>query len=293
MGMDTEDMTFFLAVAREGSFGRAASSLLVSQPSVSERIARLERNLGGTLFTRGSRGTRLTSAGEQLMPYARRVVDLFDDAAEAVRGGERPPRLRVAVHATFAHRAVPLVLDSLGQHRRRVTVRDAHSDEVIAMLLDGVADVGFVLAGARPRPLRFLSLPTDPVLALCAPSHPLAGRTVRLQALAEHRVALNRWGSGAAEFVGQLDRAGMPDWRLTECSDGHTALTLARDRGHVALVTASIAGHDLSVGTLIRLGLRPSPRWTVPLALAYRDRDHEDPVIASLRTVARMDRRQR
>lgn len=282
MSMDTEDMTVFLAVAREGSFGRAASSLMMSQPSVSERIARLERSLGAALFSRGARGAALTPAGEQLMPYARRALDLFEEAAHVVRDPGRPAALRVAVHTTFAHRAVPLVLEATRDLRRRVIVRDAHSDQVIAMLLDGVADVGFVLPGARPRPLRFVPLRPDPVVAVCAPSHDLAGSSVGLKALAGYRVALNRWGTGADEFAAELQVAGVPEWQMTECSDGHTALALARSDGHVAVVTTSIAATALAAGAVLQLRLRPSPRWTVPLAMAYRATDRNAPAIASL-----------
>lgn len=291
MGFDMEDMTVFLAVVREGSFGRAATSLMMSQPSVSDRVAQLERTLGITLFSRGPRGTVPTPAGEQLLPYARRVLDLFDEATRAVRDRERLPALRVGVHATFAHRAVPLVLEALGDQRRRVTVRDAHSDQVVAMLLDGVVDVGFILPGARPRPLRFVRLPTDPVVAVCAPSHPLAGRLVGIKALAAHRLALNRWGSGAEEFLARLRVAGLPEWQVTECSDGHTALTLARSHGHVAFVTTSLAAAELANGAVTRLSLTPGSNWSVPLALAYRVADRDDQVIADLhRAVARVPR---
>lgn len=281
----------FLAVVREGSFGRAASSLMMAQPSVSERIARLERTLGASLFTRAARGAAPTAAGERLVAYARRVLDLFEEAAQTVRRTDRPAPLRVGVHATFAHRAVPLVLDALAGQPRRITVRDAHSDEVIAMLLDGVIDVGFVLPGARPRPLRFVGLSPDPVVAVCAPSHGLAGRRASLTAIAQHRLAINRWGRGAEEFLAQLAAAGMPDRQLTECSDGHTALALARHHNHLALVTASIADDDLRHGSLVQVNLRPAPRWTVPLALAYRAADRDDPTITTLHANANLTRR--
>jgi DNA-binding transcriptional LysR family regulator len=198
--------------------------------------------------------------------------------------------LRVAVHVTFAHRAVPLVLDALGTVRRMVKVRDAHSDEIIAMLLDGVADLGFVLPGTRPPPLRFVPLPPDPVIAVCSRRHPLAGRSVvPLGALAGQRLALNRWGTAAEDFLERLVAAGYPAGAWTECSDGITAVRLARHHAHVALVTASIAAEELAAGTLVRLPLRPAPRWNVPLALAYRARDRNDPAVSAVEAaVARL-----
>jgi len=283
MAIQTEDIAVFLAVVRDGSFGRAASSLLISQPAVSERMARLERETGALLFHRSSRGAVLTPAGEAFLPYARRTVDLLDDAVTTVRALDEAPRLRVAVHTTFAHRVVPLVLRSLGTLRRSVKVRDAHSDSVIAMLIDGACDIGFVVPGARPRPLRFVALPADPMVAVVAPTHPLCGAVATYGDLAGHRLAFTRFGEGSEEFVGRLRRAGVPEWSWTECSDAVTALHLAARHGHVGLVTKSLSeDHSLS-GSVEPLRLRPAPRWTMPLTFACRLGDEDDPAVAAVR----------
>src|SRR4051794_25797735 len=101
MAIGTDDLTLFSAVAREGSFGRAASSLFLSQPAVSERIARLERVVGAQLFTRGPRGTTLTAAGQRFLPFAQRAAGLLDEGVRAAATSDHPVPLRVAVHITF------------------------------------------------------------------------------------------------------------------------------------------------------------------------------------------------
>jgi DNA-binding transcriptional LysR family regulator len=218
------------------------------------------------------------------VPYAERTIRLLDEAAEVARLADRPAAVRVGVHTTFAHRAVPLVLEALGGEDRNVKVRDAHSDQIVTMLLDDVIDIGFVLPGARPSALAFDRLPDDPIVAVCAPTHPLATRRgVRLKSLAGHRVALNRWGSGAERFVAQLSAAGVPDEQVTDCSDGVTAARLARVHGHIALVTRSIAEDDLGARRVTELLLRPRPRWTVPLALAYRRADRATATVVAVR----------
>ena len=293
MTIQTDDITVFLAVVREGSFGRAASSLLVSQPAVSDRMARLEHEVGGRLFHRTTRGAMLTPAGDAFLPYAERTIDLLDDAAETLRAVEEAPRLRLAVHATFAHRVVPLVLRSLETLHRSVKVRDAHSDAIVAALLDGACDAGFIVPGARPRQLRFVALPPDPVVAVVAPSHPLAGGSASTHDLVGHRVAFNRFGPGATEFVERLRKAGVPEWSWTECSDTVTALHLAIQDEHVALVTKSLADVHAAHGAVCRLDLRPRPRWTVPLTFAYRSSDHTDPAIAAIRSAVEHPPRRR
>ena len=163
MALDLRDLEVFLAVARRGSFGRAAGELLVSQPAVSERIRHLERVVGTPVFERTTRGATLTPAGEQLLPFAQRCAAIAAEAVEAVQQGERHPRLVIAVHSTFAPRVLPLVLGALAHTPRRVAVRDAHSHEVEALVLDGVADIGFAIPGVARRGLRRLSLAPDPV----------------------------------------------------------------------------------------------------------------------------------
>jgi DNA-binding transcriptional LysR family regulator len=294
MTIQSEDMAVFLAVVREGSFGRAAHSLLVSQPSVSERIARLERDVGAPLFHRSTRGATLTPAGDAFLPYAQRTVALLDDASSAVRALDAAPRLRVAVHSTFAHRVVPLVLEALGSLRRSIKIRDAHSDSIVAMLIDGASDLGFVVPCARPRALQFTPLPSDPIVAVTAPSHPLAGKEVGFEDLADTRLAFNRFGTGADEFVRRLGIAGIPEWRWTECSDAVTALHLAAEHEHVALVTRSLAEGSIRRSGTVALRLRGLPRWSVPLTLAYRRTDREDPAVCAVTSaVRRLGRRGR
>jgi DNA-binding transcriptional LysR family regulator len=292
MAIQTDDIAAFLAVVREGSFGRAASSLLVSQPAISDRMARLEHEVGARLFHRTARGATLTPAGDAFVPYAERTLDLLTDAAETLHALDGSPRLRVAVHATFAHRVVPLVLRSLEGLHRSVKVRDAHSDAIVAALLDGACDVGFIVPCARPRQLRFVTLPPDPVVAVVAPSHPLAGRSASMLDLTPHRVAFNRFGPGADEFVERLRKAAVPEWRWTECSDTVTALHLAIQDDHVAMVTKSLADVHTARGAVHRLDLRPRVRWTVPLTYAYRSSDDADPATAAIRaTVEHLPRR--
>jgi len=287
MPLDPADLDAFLMVVRQRSFGRAASALMVSQPTVSDRIARLERCVGAELFVRGPRGVSLTQAGDRLLPMASRIVGLMEAAVDAVQAADQPPPFRVGVHSTFAYRAVPLVLSALASPTRGVRVRDAHSDEIIAMLLDGVLDAGFVLPGARPPALRFVALPPDPVVCVCAPAHELAStRSVPLGSVVQHDVALNLWGTGSGEFealVAPVDPTG----HRVECSDAGTALQLARYYGYLAFVAHSAAEGEVATGALKLLTVRGLPSWSVRLVLASRTKGESDGDVDSLRRFIR------
>src|SRR5580700_2749860 len=106
MNPQTIDIETFIEVVEKGSFGRAAGSMLVSQPAISDRILRLENVVGSGLFARRARGVVLTPAGERFLPYAKRIVGLLSEACGAARATDRPERIRVGVHSTFAPQAV-------------------------------------------------------------------------------------------------------------------------------------------------------------------------------------------
>src|SRR3954453_23609981 len=83
--MTLQQLTYFLAAAEHGSFSAAAHTLLMSQPSLSEQVRRLEAELGVPLFVRAGRGIELTEAGRLLLPHAERTLAEAQAAAESVR----------------------------------------------------------------------------------------------------------------------------------------------------------------------------------------------------------------
>src|SRR3954469_847045 len=83
--MTLQQLSYFLAAAENGSFSAAANALLMSQPSLSDQIRRLEAELGVPLFVRAGKGVELTDAGRILRPYAERVLAETQEAMESVR----------------------------------------------------------------------------------------------------------------------------------------------------------------------------------------------------------------
>src|SRR5689334_23557630 len=109
--MDTRDLATFATVARLGGMGRAARALNTVQSNVTQRVRRLEEQLGVALFERSRQGARLTAAGERLMPYAARLDALLDEARRAARddGAPRGTLVVGALETTAALRLSPLL----------------------------------------------------------------------------------------------------------------------------------------------------------------------------------------
>src|SRR5580698_2625048 len=93
-------LEYFVAVAEEGQFTRAAERLHVAQPSISAQIRRLEKTLGAPLFHRGPGPVTLTDAGQALLPLARRVLADLAEVVQGVADLESLQRGRVAIGAT-------------------------------------------------------------------------------------------------------------------------------------------------------------------------------------------------
>ena len=140
--MTLQQLTYFLAAANHKSFSAAADSLLLSQPSLSEQIRRLEAELGVALFVRAGRGVELTEAGRLFQPHAERTLA----EAEAAAGvGPPDPRRSPAAPSRSASSAAPItrcsspLVRGLPQRHPEVRVRAVgqNSAEVADAVRDG------------------------------------------------------------------------------------------------------------------------------------------------------------
>lgn len=176
------DLRYFVAVAEELHFTRAAERMYVSQPALSKQIRALERQLGAPLFDRDRQGVALTAAGTALLPHARAVLAAWGEGHEAVR------RAREAADATLVigmstspgrGGLLPAIRSRLTEAHpeARLTLRQVAWDDPTAGLADGTTDVAFVwlpLAGSDR--FRWVVVAAEPRLVALSEAHPLAAR---------------------------------------------------------------------------------------------------------------------
>ncbi|QFZ20282.1 LysR family transcriptional regulator [Saccharothrix syringae] len=181
MDVHGRDLNYFVAVAEERHFTRAAERLFVSQPALSKQIRALERQLGAPLFERDRRQVRLTPVGAALLPHAERIVAEWSRARAAVESAKAARRTTlVAGMSTSPGRGLLSALRMrlvVGFPDARLTPRQVGWGDPTAGLADGSADVGFVwLPVPDAERYRWVVVAREPRLVALPAGHPLAGR---------------------------------------------------------------------------------------------------------------------
>ncbi len=175
----------FVAVAEELHFGRAARSLHMTQPPLTQAIAQLERALGARLFERTKRSVRLTPAGEALLPQARELLAralALPAQARAAAEGELG-RLRIAFVSTIGFTLLPQWLRAFRARHPQVHLEliEATGDVQVEAFARGEIDAGFMLHSPdfAPAGLAHLPVAREPLVLALPEAHPLA-RSPRL-----------------------------------------------------------------------------------------------------------------
>ena len=206
--MLSRQVRYFLAVAEQESFTRAAEALHVSQPALSQQVRLLEESLGVQLFDRTGRTTRLTDSGEVYLQYVRRASQEFLEAKRALHDVDDLSRgsLRVAVTPTFTTYLVGPLVEAFHSRYPSISLnlREISQEHMENLLLSDEIDVGIAFSGTPIADLDLDSLLVETLALVVRAGHPLASeRSVGLDALSAESLVLL-----SAEFAtrDQIDR---------------------------------------------------------------------------------------
>ncbi|WP_306358140.1 MULTISPECIES: LysR family transcriptional regulator [unclassified Nocardia] len=175
--MELRQLEYFVAVAEEGGFGRAAQRLTIVQSAVSQQIARLEREFGVRLFDRSTRHVRLTGAGERLLMEARAVLAAADRVREVATdiAAGADGVLRVGTLHAPDDRVYRALNELAGiAPRLRVRPRRLPPAERLAAVRAGELDAALVRALRHAPGLEVLEVWDDPLYVALPAAHPLA-----------------------------------------------------------------------------------------------------------------------
>jgi LysR family hydrogen peroxide-inducible transcriptional activator len=215
-GMEIHQLRYFVAVAEEGSFSRAAEREHVSQPSLSQQIQKLEAELNQPLFDRLPRAVVLTEAGRLLLGYARQILSGIADARRSVGELEREVSGQLAVGAvpSIALYVLPRLIRQFQQRYPKVTFElfEDTTDKLAQRLEDGTLEVVLASSGDEPPNLERHSLGEEQLLMLLPQKHRLARRkSIKWSDLADEKFLLLHEVHSLSQKVRQLLAANRLD----------------------------------------------------------------------------------
>lgn len=178
--MEFRHLRYFLVLADELHYGRAAQRLSITQPPLSLNIQQLEASVGARLFDRDSKGVRLTAAGIAFREEAQALLARAEEARQLAREIEAGAvgRLRVGFVGSVLYRGLPQWLDAYqaGHPRIEVALSELNSQEQIEALLHDQLDLGFIHTRRVPDVLQTAFVHAEPFLCCVPAHHPLARR---------------------------------------------------------------------------------------------------------------------
>lgn len=284
--VELRHLRYFVAVAEDLSFRRAAERLRIAQPGLSQRIKALERDLGVTLFDRGSSGVQLTTAGAALLPTAREVLDRAERVTELARDlaiGRRAT-LRVG-YTRSAGAELPTTLVRDFQRRYptiEITTTTSFTAGNVQALRGRDLDVGFV---RPPLPdaddLAYADISGERVRVALHKGHPLARRRrIHRRDIADEPLVYFPRESAPGLWRSILDQVygvGV-DPRIVRIEPSEEFMLAAvADQVGISLLTEAPATVLRVANTVTRRFSSPEP--TVALGIAWRH-DHDNPAIA-------------
>ncbi|MGW3409076.1 LysR family transcriptional regulator [Streptomyces sp. NPDC000888] len=262
--MELRLLVTFEKVATVLSFTQAAAELKYAQSSVTSQIRALESSLGTELFDRLGSRIRLTEAGERLLPYARQIIELAEEARAAVVGaGEPSGALTVGtMESLTAYRLLPLL--ELFHHRYpgvRLSLRTTIGDETRQALRQGTYDVGFLMERETEHAgLETAVLAVEPLALVAAPGHRLTGTPVVTADLVRESLLATEPGCAYRDLfeleLNSLEQVAFTEFGTIEATKRAAAAGLG-----IALLPEVTVAAELTDGSLVRLS------WEVPFTL--------------------------
>lgn len=277
MSVDIERLQTFAEVARQGSVTRAAQRLGLQQPTVSHRLATLEREIGSPLFERLGTRLALTAAGEALLPYAGQLPAVAAEALHVARSaaGLAAARLHLGCAETPATYLLPERLRELRRRHPELRVRltVGNAARVLAVTVSGEVDLALLTDRERHPALRGETFMRDRFVVAIAADDPWSGRErVGMSDLATRRLLMREQGAGTRAFVdAALRTAAVSPAEMLEIASLEALKRMAEAGVGVAVAPHIAVEREAAEGRLRLLELdAPGNR------LAYRLWRHKD-----------------
>ena len=276
--MEIRLLKTFLAVAQLLSFNKAAERLNYAQSSISAQIQTLETQLGVQLFDRLGRRIILTEAGEHLIPYAEKIIDLADETQAEIGGGREPEgALNIRIPETIGVYRLPPVIKDFNKRYPlvRLNLTTCAHESLQADLRKGVIDLAFLLTESiRAADIEVETVGFESIVPVASPVHPLAKeKRVRTTDIQEHTLLVSTVDcSYRRMFEQMLDEESSTPHSILVFHSIETLKRCVMEGVGISFLPEIAVSNDIESGKLIRLPWEEDKLEVAVLMIWYKER---------------------
>ncbi|MEU6818459.1 LysR substrate-binding domain-containing protein [Streptomyces sp. NPDC046860] len=281
--MEIRQLRYFIAVAQEANFTRAAELVHISQPGISAQIRQLENDLGATLIDRSGRSVQLTAVGEVVLAHAKSVLSSMDSLRQAVDEMNGLVRGKLVVGMVTACTVQPLFDALSGFHLAHpgveISLVEDDSAKLVEYVREGSVDLALIGAAHRaPEDLDGWQVVSEPIVAAVPHGHPLAeSGGVTLAELSAYPIVCLPAGTGIRATLDQASAAlGLTPTIALQASAPGAVMNLAERGLGVAVLSESMTAHQEGLTTV------PITDADVPAVLALISAPTKSPALREL-----------
>lgn len=256
--MTIRNLEIFAAVCEDCSMSNAARRLFISQSSVSQAVAELEKHYEVKLFERIAKKLHLTSHGKACLFYANEVLNAWRLMHMSMKGKEEHELARIGSCTTIGHSLIHSLVDAYRERypNGRVFVRIGNSALLEQELLAARLDLAIIQGGTRSRDLVYTDVMEDELVLLCHPEHPFAGRSVPLARLAREPFIVREQGSGSRKLLDEaFGKEGMVPETPWVCSNNDAIVQAVKRGKGLGLLSVHLVRGELLSGSVASIGL--------------------------------------
>ena len=219
--MSIRHFRIFIAVAEEENITKAAKKLYLTQPTVSVAIKEIEEHYGARFFERINQRLHITEEGKRFLDYAKHFIAMYDEMEIAFKNTDFTGRLRVGASVNIGTYYIPKLIREFQDRYPGINVQVKINTTAVVEkeLLDGRLDLALVGGTIQSEHIVAEPLFYEKYTAICAPEHPMAGKTVPLEEFMKEPLLSREKSSGAYEvFQSAVNQTGLtvtPVWEST------------------------------------------------------------------------------
>jgi len=252
--MTLRSLRIFVAVASYGNMTKTADKLYISQSSISQAIADLEKEYNVVLFDRLKNGLILTSVGNDMLKYAISILNMFDELETILSNDSKNPRIRIGASTTAGSTILKeIVVDLIKLNPNlEYTTFVGNTKSVEEKILSNEIDLGIVEGDVISKDIKIEQLAEDKMVFVCSPKHRFYGKSnISIYDLEKEPLILREETSGTRkQLTDQLKEFNIDTNVVWSCSNSEVVLSAVKENLGVSVLSAKLCYESLANGTL-------------------------------------------